>query len=188
MIVRSVALTRLYYVCISGAQLIQQDKIEYMWSLSFWIPRSPNILQVKIYSIYCSKFNFNQAYKQHRYRIHCRYFRKVWEIHKFRWFSQSLRADIRIVPQIRPRPLPSTSSQIHYSLPNHATLYVFSYWLSLFLIGARGSVVGWGTMLQVERSRVRVPMRWISHPTSSTMALGSTQPLTEMSTGNLLGG
>jgi hypothetical protein len=25
---------------------------------------------------------------------------------------------------------------------------------------ARGSVVGWGTMLQAGRSRVRVPMRW----------------------------
>jgi hypothetical protein len=28
-------------------------------------------------------------------------------------------------------------------------------------MGARGSVVGWGTMLQAGRSRVRVPMRWI---------------------------
>jgi hypothetical protein len=27
--------------------------------------------------------------------------------------------------------------------------------------GARGSVVGWGIMLQAGRSRVRVPMRWI---------------------------
>jgi hypothetical protein len=27
-------------------------------------------------------------------------------------------------------------------------------------MGARGSVVGWGTMLQAGRSRVRVPMRW----------------------------
>jgi hypothetical protein len=27
--------------------------------------------------------------------------------------------------------------------------------------GARGSVVGWGTMLQTGRLRVRVPMRWI---------------------------
>jgi hypothetical protein len=26
---------------------------------------------------------------------------------------------------------------------------------------ARGSVVGWGTMLQAGRSRVRIPMRWI---------------------------
>jgi hypothetical protein len=48
--------------------------------------------------------------------------------------------------------------------------------------GARGSVVGWGTMLQV-------PMRWIffnlPNPSSRTMALGSTQPLREMSTRNL---
>jgi hypothetical protein len=28
-------------------------------------------------------------------------------------------------------------------------------------MGANGSVVGWGTMLQAGRSRVRVPMRWI---------------------------
>jgi hypothetical protein len=47
---------------------------------------------------------------------------------------------------------------------------------------ARGSVVGWGTMLQAGRSRVRVPMRWIFFfnlpiPSSRTMALGSTQPL-----------
>jgi hypothetical protein len=28
------------------------------------------------------------------------------------------------------------------------------------LIGARGSVVGWGTMLQAGKSWVRVPMRW----------------------------
>jgi hypothetical protein len=42
--------------------------------------------------------------------------------------------------------------------------------------GARGSVVGWGTMLQARRSRVRVPMRWIffnlPNPSSHTMALG----------------
>jgi hypothetical protein len=44
-------------------------------------------------------------------------------------------------------------------------------------------------MLQAGRSRVRVPMRWIffnlSNPSSRTMALGSTQPLTGMSTRNL---
>jgi hypothetical protein len=28
-------------------------------------------------------------------------------------------------------------------------------------VGARGSVVGWGTMLQAGRSRDRIPMRWI---------------------------
>jgi hypothetical protein len=46
-------------------------------------------------------------------------------------------------------------------------------------------------MLQVGRSRVRVPMRCIFqsfNPSSRTMALGSTQPLTEMSTRNLHGG
>jgi hypothetical protein len=58
--------------------------------------------------------------------------------------------------------------------------------------GARGSVVGWGTMLQALRSRVRVPMRWIfsqlTNPYSCTTAVGSTQPLREMSNRNLPAG
>jgi hypothetical protein len=47
-------------------------------------------------------------------------------------------------------------------------------------------------MLQVERSGVRVPMKWIFFKLSNlfrrTMALGSTQHITEMSMRNLPGG
>jgi hypothetical protein len=48
-------------------------------------------------------------------------------------------------------------------------------------------------MLQAGRSRDRVPMRWIFfsiyvNTCRHTMALGSTKPLTEMSTRNLPGG
>jgi hypothetical protein len=47
-------------------------------------------------------------------------------------------------------------------------------------------------MLQTGTSRDRNPMRWIflnfPNPSSRTMALGSTQPLTEMSTRNIPGG
>jgi hypothetical protein len=58
--------------------------------------------------------------------------------------------------------------------------------------GARGSVVGRSTMLQAGWSRVRFPMpmdfiNW-PNPSSRTMALGSTQPLAEMSSGIFLGG
>jgi hypothetical protein len=59
-------------------------------------------------------------------------------------------------------------------------LFIFSFneWA-----GARGSVVGWGTMLQSGRSPVQVPDKVDFFNTSNrTMALGSTQPLTEMST------
>jgi hypothetical protein len=47
-------------------------------------------------------------------------------------------------------------------------------------------------MLQAGRSRVHVPMRSLDffnwpNPSSPTMALGSTQPLTETSTRNILG-
>jgi hypothetical protein len=57
--------------------------------------------------------------------------------------------------------------------------------------GARGSVVGRGTMLQAGRSPVRIPDELdffnLPNPSSRTMALGSTQPLTDMSTRKLPG-
>jgi hypothetical protein len=47
-------------------------------------------------------------------------------------------------------------------------------------------------MLQALKSRVQVSMRWnffnVPNPSSCTMALESTQPLTEMSTRNFHGG
>jgi hypothetical protein len=48
-------------------------------------------------------------------------------------------------------------------------------------LGVRGSVFGYGTMLQAGRPQVRFPMS----PSSRTVAVGSTQPVTEMSTRNL---
>jgi hypothetical protein len=58
--------------------------------------------------------------------------------------------------------------------------------------GTRGSVFGWCTMLQAGRSSVRVPdevdfFSW-PNPSSHTMVLGSTQPITEISTRNFDGG
>jgi hypothetical protein len=54
------------------------------------------------------------------------------------------------------------------------------------------SISHWGTTLQAGRSRVRFPMRSLiffslSNPYSRIMTLGSTQPLTEVSTRNLPG-
>jgi hypothetical protein len=47
-------------------------------------------------------------------------------------------------------------------------------------MAARGGAAGRGTALQAERSRVRFPMEFfIVNPYGRTMALGSTQPLTE---------
>jgi hypothetical protein len=58
--------------------------------------------------------------------------------------------------------------------------------------GACGSIVGWGTMLQARRSPVQVPNEVdffnLPNPSSRTMALVSTEPLTELSTRNLPGG
>jgi hypothetical protein len=58
--------------------------------------------------------------------------------------------------------------------------------------GVRGNVAGWGTTLQAGRSRDRIPDEVyffnLPNPSSRTMALGSTQPLIEMSTRNIPGG
>jgi hypothetical protein len=56
---------------------------------------------------------------------------------------------------IKSQPLPSESFPIHHSY--HSTLYFMD--TDSVIRGARGSVVGWGTMLQAGRSRVRFPMR-----------------------------
>jgi hypothetical protein len=58
-------------------------------------------------------------------------------------------------------------------------------------MGARGSVVTCGTMLQAGRSPVRVPNEVdffnLRNASRHTMTLGSTQPVTEMSTRNFPG-
>jgi hypothetical protein len=67
--------------------------------------------------------------------------------------------------------------------------YYYYYWITR----ERGSVFGLGTMEQAGRSRVRIPVCQLNvfsidpEPFSRTMTLGSTQPLTEMSIGNLPG-
>jgi len=44
-------------------------------------------------------------------------------------FPQYLQENFKIVPQIRPQPIPSTSFLIHYSLPfHHFTLCSMNYW------------------------------------------------------------
>jgi hypothetical protein len=62
-----------------------------------------------------------------------------------------------------------------------------------FRLGARGSVVGWSTMLQVGRSRVQIPMRSLDFSIDLILPVALwpwelTQPVTEMSTRNLPGG
>jgi hypothetical protein len=61
-----------------------------------------------------------------------------------------------------------------------------------FIIGARGGEFGWGTILQAGRSPVRVPddveFFNLPNPSSRTIILESTRPLTKMSTRNLHGG
>jgi hypothetical protein len=60
-------------------------------------------------------------------------------------------------------------------------------------VWARGSVVGWSSMLEAGSSRVRFPMSLLNffnvpNPSSPTITLEVTDPLTEMSTRNLRGG
>jgi hypothetical protein len=100
------------------------------------------------------------------------------------------------IPGLKPHKItPSSATYTRTSSPINKSkfrkrLNIRNY---IMLVGTRGSVGGWGTTLQAGRSRVRVPMRWIfffnlPNPSGRTMVLGSTQPLTELSTRNLLGG
>ena len=57
-------------------------------------------------------------------------------------------------------------------------------------MGARGGAVGWGTALQAGKVAGSIPDGVIGifhchNPSGCTMALGLTQPLTEMSTMNI---
>jgi hypothetical protein len=68
-----------------------------------------------------------------------------------------------------------------------------SYLHYVLSVGASQNSIVWDVAVQAGRSRVRFPTRSsdffnLPHPSSRTIALGSTQPLTEMSTRNLPGG
>ena len=69
------------------------------------------------------------------------------------------------------------------------SMYIYIY-IYIYIYGARGSTVGWGTALQVVRSRVRFPMVSLEFfidvilPTA-LWPRGLTQPLTEMSARNI---
>jgi hypothetical protein len=81
-----------------------------------------------------------------------------------------------------------------YVLPSNyyiITSYAFQSYNHNFEI--RGDAFGWGTVLQAGRSRVLLPffvigsLSWLN-PSSRSMALGWTQPLTEVSTKNIFWG
>jgi hypothetical protein len=64
--------------------------------------------------------------------------------------------------------------------------------ISISVLGGCDSIIGRGTVLQAGRSPVQVPDKVdffnLPNPSSCTVALGSTHPLTEMSISNLPGG
>jgi hypothetical protein len=97
-----------------------------------------------------------------------------------------------------------TPSKLHRVTTQETTLFIFIFWdvtpysltdnLLTYWISVEvcGGVVEWDTVRQAGRSRVRFPMTsldFYSDPIlPGAMALGSTQPLTEMSSRNLPGG
>jgi hypothetical protein len=82
-----------------------------------------------------------------------------------------------------------TSIRLHGVTSQNTVLFIVSTTGISNSIRMMFSIVGWGTMLQAGWSRVRIPMSWLffnwPNPSSRTMALGSTQPLTEMSARDL---
>jgi hypothetical protein len=97
------------------------------------------------------------------------------------------------------RPILSNLLETHFDFSQKWILfkifhYSFFVWNLPFivLLSTRGSVFGWGTMPQVGRSPFRIPdeVDFFNLPNISTrtMALGSTQPLTELNTRHILEG
>lgn len=105
------------------------SNIAFKWDpMTVCYRRQSNFLTHVVPSCLCSLF-----------RMHFLIFRGFW-VHPQRkafpndvcYFPRSLQADAGMLPQIRPRPLPSTSFPIHYyGLSYHSTLYELSYWQSL---------------------------------------------------------
>ena len=70
----------------------------------------------------------------------------------------------------------------------YAYIIIFSTYI--FVFGARGGAVGWRTAATSQKVAGSIPEGLIGifhlhNPSDRTMALGSTQPLTEMSTSNI---
>jgi len=91
------------------------------------------------------------------------------------------------------------TTQLHWSdmidcvLGKHSRAAGWAIWTFQYVgtdFVARGGAVGWDTALQAGRSRGWFPtvslyfFHW-HNPSDRTVALGSTQPLTEMSTSNI---
>jgi hypothetical protein len=94
-------------------------------------------------------------------------------------------------------PLPKFGLLLHFFNSPSLTYInfhkIYYYTCHVTYTGTRGGVAGWGEMLQAGRLWFRFPMRSLDFSTdlilpAATMDLGSTQPLTEMSTRNLPGG
>ena len=71
--------------------------------------------------------------------------------------------------------------------PHRPTLFLFNNKFGITTIlqkGGRCAAVGWGTALQAGRTQVQFPMVSLEF-FIGTMALGSTQPVTEINTRNI---
>jgi hypothetical protein len=163
-------------------QHISKHMIWYQWCNTF----SPAIVFVEIISLKVRRCIFI-AWHGTKYflRIGSLNIATVWII----WIASDLSAVISTGAPVsnaysdkRPNPRWSEQVLLFRRLRNPAKRVLNSFRPP---IRGRGSVVGWWTLPQAGRSRVRVPMRLIffslPNPPSRTMALGSTQPLTERS-------
>jgi hypothetical protein len=83
-----------------------------------------------------------------------------------------------------------TFCRVKFMSSIYRSLLAIFLFYDIKLLGAHGSIVGWDTTSRkvASSSPNEVDFLNLSNPSSRIMALGSTQPLTEMSTRNLPGG
>jgi hypothetical protein len=113
--------------------------------------------------------------------------RRIDERQCFRLVSETcVRSTLQNILFARPYPPYATMSIFLSSVLPSVLRFIFTVFQQ-YLRGARGSVVGWGTMPQAGiPDEVIGFFSWLNR-TSRTVALGPTQPLIEMSTRNLPG-
>jgi hypothetical protein len=163
-----VAFFWLYYRCEKVCDIIHSCKSTNTSRLPHGLRKIANT-KTRLFATILTSVCGTQNWSGKHYR-EGRFFDTATRIN-FRWLKRIIFAGTYSVPVVQPsylsqmwlhdRGLNSDTHVLICSGTDLALLPVGFLKVVTLVVGVRGSVVGWGTMLQAGRSRDRVPMRWI---------------------------